>query len=71
MRVWRLDVWPNGTYENSVEWFTSQRAAKKRKTELKRTFDGLTEWEPEPVDIPTNRTGLTEWLNFRFGTGIG
>lgn len=71
MRIWRLDVWPNGIHENSVEWFTSQRAAKKRKAELKRTFDDITEMEPEPIDIPTNRTGLTRWLNVWFDTDNG
>ena len=71
MKVWRLDVWHGGIDENSVEWFTSQRAAKKRMAELKRTFDDITEWEPEPVEIPTNRTGLIEWLNLFFDTDNG
>jgi len=78
MRVWRLDIYPGVTHTDAVEYFTSQRAAKKRLVEFKREVEStLTmgpngdtrfsqmeeEFEPYPLDIPINKAGLIKWLN--------
>lgn len=49
------------------EFFASEGAASKRCTELKKIGGLLGKPEREAVDVPTNKTGLIEWLNENAG----
>jgi hypothetical protein len=46
-----------------IAWFPSKREARKRATEWKKDEDRwAVEVEP-PVNIPTDKKGLLDWLN--------
>jgi hypothetical protein len=58
----------NGT--THVAWASSEGAAKKAKRELaaKHNLKPLKEVFHEPVEIPTSKAGLIEWLNENYFT---
>ena len=61
MRVWRTVFWDDSAGK-MYSWHASAREATKAQAENKRTRTGMA-MEVEPIDIPTDKKGLLEWLN--------
>lgn len=71
MRFYKVEEWSDLS-EVITNWFTCKAKAKKYCNELNREVwkeKGTTNWteellhEVKPVDIPTNKKQLLDWLN--------
>ncbi len=72
MRLYSLS-YPNLGSENGdkvVEWHPSEATAKKRRTELKKSRGKDFEGAIDPVDVPTDKTGLMAFLNANAGVKL-